>query len=131
MHDSKRNLLAVIGAGPKGLALAVKAKVLSEFGLDVSRVVLIEKHSVAAHWSGKAGYTNGELKLGTSPEKDLVYPFDTDLGEEQLNRRVRARLTEFSWTSFLIQSQGYSDWIDRGRPAPTHTFWSKYLKWAS
>jgi mycobactin lysine-N-oxygenase len=123
--------LAIIGAGPKGLAVGVKAKVLSEFGLNADHVVLIERHSVAAHWSGEAGYSNGELTLGTSPEKDLVFPFETDLGDEMLNRRVRQRLMDFSWSSFLMQTDIYSDWIDRGRPAPSHRVWADYMRWVS
>jgi len=124
-------ILAVMGAGPKGLAVAVKAKVLKEFGIAFDRVVLIEKNNVAAHWSGEAGYTDGTLKLGTSPEKDLVYPLNIDLGDARLNQRIRQRLMDFSWVAFLVQSGEFSDWVDRGRPAPTHTRWSQYLVWVS
>ena len=131
MLKARRKTLAVIGAGPKGIAVAVKAKVLEEFGLSVSRVVLIEKDGVAAHWSGDFGYTNGEMKLGTSPEKDVVFPLETDVGNKVLNERIRQRLLQFTWTSFLAQTDRYSDWIDRGRPAPSHHVWALYLKWIS
>lgn len=124
-------VLAVVGAGPKGLAVAVKAKVLREFGFPVCRVVLIEKHSVAANWSGEAGYTNGELKLGTSPEKDVVFPIETETGNPHLDDRVRSRLLEFSWTSYLIEQRKFSEWIDRGRPAPCHQLWARYLRWVA
>ena len=60
MRNAERKTLTVIGAGPKGIAVAVKAKVLEEFGFPVDRVILIEKNGVAAHWSGEFGYTNGE-----------------------------------------------------------------------
>jgi len=131
MRFSDGQTLAVIGAGPKGLAVAVKAKVLEEFGFPVPRVILIEKHGVAAHWSGEFGYTNGEMKLGTSPEKDLVFPLQTDVGDPLLNDRIRRRLMDFSWAAFMIQSGRYSDWIDRGRPAPCHLLWAMYLRWVA
>jgi mycobactin lysine-N-oxygenase len=131
MHNSHRKTLAVIGAGPKGLAVAVKAKVLEEFGLPVDRVILIERHSVAAHWSGEAGFTNGEMKLGTSPEKDVVFPVETDVGDAHTNQQIRQRLLDFSWTSYLVQTSGHSDWVDRGRPAPDHQQWAAYLKWVA
>ena len=131
MPHFNRKILAVIGAGPKGIAVAIKAKVLEEFGLPVDKVVIIEKNGVAANWSGDYGYTNGEMKLGTSPEKDVVFPLETDTGDPRLNDRVRRRLLHFTWTSFLIQTGRFSDWIDRGRPAPCHQLWASYLRWVS
>ena len=38
MQTHKRKTLAVVGAGPKGIAVAVKAKVLEEIGLPVDDV---------------------------------------------------------------------------------------------
>ncbi|HXH30789.1 MAG TPA: SidA/IucD/PvdA family monooxygenase [Bacteriovoracaceae bacterium] len=131
MSDTSRKTLVVIGAGPKGIAVAVKAKVMEEFDVPVDRVVLIERHSVGAHWSGEVGYTNGDMKLGTSPEKDVVFPIETDVGNEELNQKIRQRLVDFSWISYLVQGQKYADWVDRGRPSPTHQLWSRYLKWVS
>lgn len=131
MPNTNRKTLVIIGAGPKGIATAVKAKVLEEFGLPVDRVILIEKNNVAANWSGEFGYTNGEMKLGTSPEKDVVFPLETNVGSADLNQRVRQRLLHFSWTSFLVETSRYSDWVDRGRPAPCHLSWAEYLRWVS
>lgn len=131
MLKSIRQTLVVIGAGPKGIATAVKAKVLEEFGLPVDRVILIEKHNVAANWSGEFGYTNGEMKLGTSPEKDVVFPMETEINNKHLNQRIKQRLLQFTWMSFLVQTGRFSDWVDRGRPAPCHIFWTDYLRWVS
>lgn len=131
MRDFNRKTLVVIGAGPKGIATAVKSKVLEEYGIPVDRVILIEKNNVAANWSGEFGYTNGEMKLGTSPEKDVVFPIETDVGNSDLNRKIRKRLMQFTWISFLVDTQRYSDWVDRGRPAPCHLFWTEYLRWVS
>ncbi len=129
MHLLERKTLTVIGAGPKGIAVAVKAKVLEEFGFVVDRVILIEKHGVAAHWSGDFGYTNGEMKLGTAPEKDVVFPLETDVGDETLNARIHQRLLHFTWASFLVHTRRYADWVDRGRHAPCHKLWALYLQW--
>jgi mycobactin lysine-N-oxygenase len=131
MASNHRKTLAVIGAGPKGIAVAVKAKVLQEFGLAVDRVVLIEKNGIAANWSGEFGYTNGEMKLGTSPEKDVVFPLETDVGDASLNRLIQQRLLQFTWASFLAQTNRFSDWVDRGRPAPCHQLWAAYLHWVA
>jgi len=40
--------LAVLGAGPKGIAIAAKARALEAAGLDAPRVVLIDPGAVAA-----------------------------------------------------------------------------------
>lgn len=129
MQQEQRKTLAVIGAGPKGLAVAVKAAVLAEFGLSVARVTLIERHQVAAHWSGDFGYTNGDLLLGTSPEKDVVFPINPSTYDASLSAAIQKRLLDFTWMSFLIATGEYSDWIDRGRPAPCHKTWASYLLW--
>ncbi|MBX3708664.1 MAG: SidA/IucD/PvdA family monooxygenase [Gammaproteobacteria bacterium] len=131
MCHLERKTFAVIGAGPKGIAVAVKAKVLEEFGFIVDRVILIEKQGVAAHWSGDFGYTNGEMKLGTPPEKDIVFPLETNVGNEALNTRIHQRLLHFTWTSFLVHTHRYTDWVDRGRHAPCHKLWALYLQWVA
>jgi mycobactin lysine-N-oxygenase len=51
--------LAVVGAGPKGIAIAAKARALAATGLQPPRVVLIERSGVAGSWTGQNGYTNG------------------------------------------------------------------------
>lgn len=127
--NQRRKTFAIIGAGPKGIAVAVKAKVLQEFGFDVDQIILIEKNDIAAHWSGEFGYTDGEMKLGTPPEKDVIFPVEVDVGNDVLNARIRERLLHFSWASFLIHTGGYSDWVDKGRQAPKHKLWAAYLQW--
>src|SRR5205823_1556945 len=37
----------------------------------------------------------------------------------------------FSWQAFLVDAGKYSDWIDRGRPAPRHGDVGEYLRWVS
>ena len=64
----------VVGAGPKGLAIAAKQTVLRRLGIAAPEVVLLDRHGVAAHWSGEHGYTDGRRLLGTAPEKDVGSP---------------------------------------------------------
>jgi cation diffusion facilitator CzcD-associated flavoprotein CzcO len=42
--------LAVVGAGPKGIAIAAKARVLAAAGLDAPRVVLVGRDPERAAW---------------------------------------------------------------------------------
>ena len=72
--------LAVIGAGPKGIAIAAKARALTAAGLPAPRVVLVEPGAVAGNWTGRQGYTSGVLPLGTPPEKDVGYPYAESWG---------------------------------------------------
>ncbi|HSO00621.1 MAG TPA: SidA/IucD/PvdA family monooxygenase [Candidatus Nanopelagicales bacterium] len=124
--------LMIIGAGPKAIAVAAKAHVLAGLGLAAPRVHIVERKRVGANWTGESGYTNGTLQLGTSPEKDIGFPYDsTCWAGEEVNRLVNARMTQYSWQSYLIESKMYSDWVDRGRPAPEHRRWAAYLQWVA
>lgn len=40
-------------------------------------------------------------------------------------------MTRYSWQSYLIATASFAEWIDRGRPAPTHRRWSQYLAWVA
>jgi mycobactin lysine-N-oxygenase len=120
--------LAIIGAGAKAVAVAAKAAVLREMGVEVPDVVAVERSDVAANWRAGGGWTDGRQRLGTSPEKDVGFPYrstlvpgrDTDLDE---------RMMRFSWQSYLVATDQFVGWIDRGRPAPTHDTWAGYLRW--
>src|ERR1044072_2213926 len=59
--------LAVVGAGPKGIAIAAKVRALAAVGLDAPHVVLVDRSEVAGNWSGRQGYTSGRLALGAPP----------------------------------------------------------------
>ncbi len=124
--------LLVVGAGPKGLAIAAKRAVLREHGYDVPEVVLLDRRGVAAQWSGAHGFTDGRRILGTLPEKDVGYPYDsTCWGDAGANRRIDRAMTAYSWPQHLIEEYAYAEWIDRGRPRPTHRQWSAYLRWVA
>src|SRR6476619_5081174 len=118
--------LAVIGAGPKGIAIAAKARALAAAGLEVPQVVLVDRGPVAGNWSGRQGYTNGLLPLGTPPEKDVGFPYADNWGPA--SAEVTAAMAGFSWQRHLIVRGVYSDWVDRGRRRPTHRRWSAYLR---
>lgn len=122
--------LAVIGAGPKGLAIATKAVVLKRLGYQTPEIVLIDRRGVASHWVADSGLTNGQQPLGTSPEKDVGFPYASFCWGTTDNAKVNRAMQEFSWSAFLIDVHCYSDWIDRGKPAPTHKRWAEYLRWA-
>ncbi len=118
--------LAVIGAGPKGIAIAAKARALAAAGLAAPRVVLVERSAVAGNWTGRQGYTNGLLSLGTPPEKDVGYPYPPSWGEA--SDAVTAAMADYSWQRHLIWKGAYADWVDHGRLRPTHRQWSAYLR---
>ena len=118
--------LAVIGAGPKGIAIAAKARALSAVGLDAPRVVLVDRSAVAGSWSGLQGYTSGLLPLGTPPEKDVGFPYADSWGD--VSAAVTTAMAEFGWQRHLTAHGVYADWVDRGRLRPTHRQWSVYLR---
>ena len=118
--------LAVLGAGPKGIAIAAKARALAAVGLPAPRVVLVDRGEVAGNWSGRQGYTSGLLPLGTPPEKDVGYPYAASWGDASAD--VVAAMAGYSWQRHLIGHGVYSDWVDRGRMRPTHRQWSAYLR---
>jgi mycobactin lysine-N-oxygenase len=118
--------LAVVGAGPKGIAIAAKARAVAAAGLNAPRVVLVDRAAVAGNWSGRQGYTSGLLPLGTPPEKDVGYPYDDSWGAA--SPAVTAAMADYSWQRHLIRHGTYADWVDRGRLRPTHRQWSYYLR---
>lgn len=118
--------LAVVGAGPKGIAIAAKARALATAGLGPPRVVLIERGRVAGSWTGQDGYTNGVLPLGTPPEKDVGYPYPPSW--EAASGPVTAAMAGFGWQRYLTDRCAYADWIDRGRLPPAHREWGAYLR---
>src|ERR1700729_4580659 len=118
--------LAVLGAGPKGIAIAAKARAVAAAGLQAPRVVLVDRGEVAGNWSGRQGYTSGLLPLGTPPEKDVGYPYAASWGDASDD--VVMAMAEYSWQRHLIRHGVYSDWVDRGRMRPTHRQWSVYLR---
>ncbi|MGS2808618.1 SidA/IucD/PvdA family monooxygenase [Nocardia sp. MW-W600-9] len=122
--------LLVVGAGPKALAVAAKSHVLRTLGLPAARVVVVESHAVGGNWLPSGGWTDGQHRLGTSPEKDIGFPYHSTWARGR-NRDIDQAMAAFSWTSFLIEHGTYAEWVDRGRPSPQHHVWAKYLQWVA
>ncbi|MEU8896798.1 SidA/IucD/PvdA family monooxygenase [Nocardia sp. NPDC048505] len=122
--------LVVVGAGPKALAVAAKAHVLRTLGLPAPRVVVVEAQAVGGNWLPSGGWTDGRHRLGTSPEKDIGFPYRSTWARGH-NRAIDHAMTAYSWTSFLVEHGTYAEWVDRGRPSPQHHVWAKYLQWVA
>ena len=124
--------LLVIGAGPKGIALAAKRAVLAKLGLPVPQLIIVDRQGPASHWSGQYGFTDGKQMLGTRPEKDIGYPYvSTCWFDDAFNGAVAMKMLRLSWPGYLVQVGRYPDWIDRGRSRPTHGEWFAYLQWVA
>jgi mycobactin lysine-N-oxygenase len=122
--------LAILGAGAKAVAVAAKAKALRDMGVEVPDVIAVERTGVGANWQASGGWTDGAHRLGTSPEKDVGFPYRSALVPRR-NGEVDELMTRYSWQSYLIATASFAEWIDRGRPAPPHRKWSQYLGWVA
>ncbi|MFF0542513.1 SidA/IucD/PvdA family monooxygenase [Nocardia thailandica] len=122
--------LLVVGAGPKALAVAAKSHVLRNLGLPAPRVVVVEPHAVGGNWLPSGGWTDGRHRLGTSPEKDVGFPYHSTWARGH-NQAINEGMQAFSWTAFLVEHGTYAEWVDRGRPSPQHHVWAKYLQWVA
>jgi len=116
--------LLVVGGGPKALALAAKCEILRELGKADIGITIIERREVGANWCGDHGYTNGLQHLGTPPEKDLGFPYNSVFGPD-----VDAMMLRYSWHAFRVYQRRYGEWIDRGKRHPVHKEWAHYLNW--
>jgi mycobactin lysine-N-oxygenase len=125
-----RPTLAVVGAGAKAVAVAAKAAELRAMGVEVPDVVAVERTDVAANWQASGGWTDGEHRLGTSPEKDVGFPYRSAVVPRR-NAELDERMMRHSWQSYLVATRQFAEWVDRGRPAPTHRRWSRYLRWVA
>ncbi|MEV5649171.1 SidA/IucD/PvdA family monooxygenase [Nocardia sp. NPDC052254] len=122
--------LLVVGAGPKAMAVAAKARVLRDLGLPAPRVVVVESHAVGGNWLPTGGWTDGQHRLGTSPEKDVGFPYHSTWARGH-NRDIDREMVAYSWNSFLVENGTYAEWVDRGRPSPHHHVWANYLQWVA
>ncbi|MCV7194765.1 NADPH-dependent L-lysine N(6)-monooxygenase MbtG [Mycolicibacterium brumae] len=122
--------LAIIGAGPKAVAVAAKAAALRGMGVPTPEVVAVERTSVAANWLPGGGWTDGNHRLGTGPEKDIGFPYRSSAAPRR-NADLDARMMRYSWQSHLVSTGQFAEWVDRGRPAPPHRKWAQYLRWVA
>lgn len=125
-----RTDLVVVGAGPKAVALAAKVHVLNELGYGPLKLTLVERREVAASWTGRHGFTSGQEILGTRPEKDVGFPYQSASRLGVGGQDIDAAMTRFSWQSYLVHIGEYRRWIDTGASFPTHSEFAKYMAWA-
>lgn len=118
--------LAIVGGGPKAVAIAAKARVLREEGLLDCDIHVFEPREIGASWTGRHGYTDGEQALCTPAEKDLGFPYAEMPGAPEAAEKMMAG---FSWGTFKA-SRGYADWVDLGCGRASHGEFAEYLKWA-
>lgn len=122
--------IAVIGGGPKAVAIAAQAWALRTEDVADVRVTIFEPEHIGAYWSGKTGYTDGEQRLCTIAERDVGYPYNSFFGQD-----VDVTMaSNFSWSQFLHTrpdgyENGYSVWVDAGRKPPLHKHFADYLQW--
>lgn len=110
--------LAVLGAGAKAVAVAAKASVLRDMGVDVPDVIAVERIGVGANWQASGGWTDGAHRLGTSPEKDVGFPYRSALVPRR-NAELDERMTRYSWQSYLIATASFGG-MDRPGPPGAH-----------
>jgi mycobactin lysine-N-oxygenase len=122
--------VAIIGAGAKAVAVAAKAAALHDIGVEIPEVVAVERAGVAANWRAGGGWTDGRQRLGTSPEKDVGFPYRSALVPGR-DTELDERMLRYSWQSYLVASDQFVGWVDRGRPAPAHDTWARYLRWVA
>lgn len=120
--------LAVVGAGPKGAAIAAKTHVLNSLGIADLKIAVIERRELASSWTGRNGFTSGMEELGTRPEKDVGFPYQSLLYDAR-SKEVDAAMMQFSWQTYLIETGEYRRWIDSGLPHPSHREFAEYLAW--
>lgn len=125
--------IAVISAGVRAAALAAKAGIVNEICPGSFEIVIFERHEIGASWTGRFGFTDGRQQLCTAVERDLGFPYTCGLFPDQDDNQFvdDLMLKEYSWQAFNIANgAAYPEWISRGHPAPTHSDFAEYLRWA-
>src|ERR1700748_222318 len=93
--DRDMTTLAVLGAGVKAVAVAAKAHVLRQMGVGAPDVVAIERLGGGETGQASGGWTDGAQRLGTSPEKDVGFPYRSSLAPRR-NAELDERMTRHS-----------------------------------
>lgn len=119
----------ILGGGPKGIALAAKHSSLDNAGLP--NYLILERFQLGAHWTGSNGYTDGNQRLVSPPEQDIGYPYKSQKIFGKQGKDINSRMQNLSWFSHLVSVGGLIDWINDGRPNPTHKQFVRYLEWVA
>ncbi len=118
----EKSRLAVIGAGPKGAAIAAKAQLLNQHRRAGIEIVIYEKGLIASNWNG-GSYTDGDQDLCTPATRDLGFPYDATFGVD-VQKEMQER---YSWMSYLVEENRYSGWVNRGIERASHGEFAKYV----
>ncbi|AYG77221.1 SidA/IucD/PvdA family monooxygenase [Rhizobium sp. CCGE532] len=87
--------------------------------------MIFERHEIGSAWTGNHGYTDGQQRLCTPAERDIGFPYDSQLADG-LGSELQVG---YSWMAYAIDKGSYGDWVDRGRPKPTHREFAEYIAW--
>jgi mycobactin lysine-N-oxygenase len=116
------------------MAIVAKACALKTMGRKVPDIKVIEPHVIGAHWGGHHGYTDGRHELGTGPEKDVGFPYNSAVWPGGQVDDLMMKM--FSFPAFRLEKWNaggpgaYSERIDRGGRIRTyHQEWAEYLQW--
>jgi mycobactin lysine-N-oxygenase len=121
--------VVVLGAGPKAAAIASKAQVLAELGYGPLRIVVVEQREAGASWTGRHGFTTGYELLGTRPEKDVGFPYQSGRHWGPRGQEIDRLMLQFSWQSHLVETRAFRHWVDAGAPYPEHHEVARYVAW--
>lgn len=124
--------IAVISGGVRSAAIAAKADVINLLQPGSLDIVIFEPVEIGANWNGSNGYTDGRQRLCTEIERDLGFPYTTDLFPSSIDNQLvdDLMLKEYSWQAFNVgNGSAYPEWISRGGPPPTHYEFASYLRW--
>lgn len=123
--------IGVVGGGPKAVAMAAWIDVWNQVAKDFDdapvapRVVVFEAcSSVAAAWSGEAGYSDGTPALCTPAEHDLVWGVGARFPCSNVDLRGR-------FMSLMSERYSWRRLCPPGSSPPTHLDFSEYLKAAA
>lgn len=145
-QSSHVRTLIVLGAGPKAMAIAAKRAALRREGFIVPNLKIVDRRGIASHWTGENGFTDGRHSLGTPPDKDLGFPYARKVyfhrTAEQLDKGdlpgpqsglglSSSMLGRFSYQAYLAARGRYAEYVDAGKPHPSHWAWAEYLRWAA
>ena len=118
--------IGVVGGGAKAAAICAKVACIRDLiGLPLE-VTVFERTELGAAWDGRHGYTDGHQQLCTPAERDVGYPYSLESFGAEVASAMQAR---FSWPAYAVASDRLADWVDRGRPRPTHGEFAAYLNY--
>jgi mycobactin lysine-N-oxygenase len=121
--------LLVVGAGAKGIAIAMKASVLNSVGVGPVKMTLVEATGPAAAWMDGNGVTSSREVLAISPSKDVGFPYQSAGAFGEVGETVDEAALRFSWQRYLVDRGCYDQWVDAGCPPVQRRVYGAYLSW--